>query len=79
MCMYDQRKGRETGRENPKQAPHSEQSPTRGSIPRLWIMSWAEIKSWMLNPLSHPGALGLSLFSKGNAIINLTQFTKILP
>ena len=32
------------------------------------IMTWAEIKSWMLNRLSHPGALGdLRIFTEINS------------
>ena len=49
-------------REDLKQAPHSggAQHEARSHAPE--IMSWAEIKSRTLNPLSHPGAPFFSSF-----------------
>ena len=47
---------RERKRENLKQDPHPAQSPMSDSIIRTCeIMTGAKIKSWMLNPPSHPG------------------------
>ena len=55
------REGRGRDRENPKQTPHSVQRPRWGLIPQPWNhdLSWnqeSEIKSPMLNHVSHPGA-----------------------
>ena len=57
--------GREEGaewegeRESQASSTLSAQSPMRGWIP--W--TWAEIKSWTLNQLSHPGAPNLSMLN----------------
>ena len=48
--------GRE--RETLKHTSHWVWNPTRGSIPWPGIPTWAEIKSWKLNRLRHPGAAG---------------------
>ena len=44
-----------------KQAPHAVKGPKRGSTPNPEIMTWAKIKSWMFNQLSHPGTPKLFL------------------
>ena len=59
---HEQGRGRDRGRHNPRQAPGSElsaQSPTKGlNSPWDHDLSW----SWMINPLSHPGARYSSFF-----------------
>ena len=52
---YEQGKGRERERENPKQAPCHRQSNAGLDPANHEIMTWAESKIWMLW-LSHPGA-----------------------
>ena len=47
-------------RENPKEAPHSVQSPTLGSVDHE-IMTSAEIKIQTPNLLNHPGTSPWSL------------------
>ena len=57
--------GRGRGKEIFKQAPHEAEldvglDPTTVSE----IRTWAEIKSWSLNRLSHPGAPGGSVLNR---------------
>ena len=49
-------RGSQAGSLLPAQSPTQGLSPTHCKI----IMTWAEIKSWMLKQLSHPGAPGVS-------------------
>ena len=50
------RGGAERERENPKQAPCCQHRAQRGAqFHNAGIMTWAEIKSQMLNQLNHPG------------------------
>ena len=56
MCEEGAGEGK---RQNPKQAPRAASTkPDAGLHPtNCEIMTWAEVKSWMLNWLSHPGIL----------------------
>ena len=53
---------REMGRDNPKQALYCQGTDPGLELTSGEIMTWAEIKSWMLNQLSHPGAPHCPLF-----------------
>ena len=50
-----ERVGEERERENPKQALSSAKPDTGLKLMNRGIMTWAKIKSRMLNQLSHPG------------------------
>ena len=56
-------RGRERGRQNPKQAPPC-QCRAWGGAPshKCEIMTWAETKGWTLNRLSHPDATNFMSF-----------------
>ena len=47
--------GEEPEGRNLKQVPHWAWSLMHGSISQPWYLTWAEIKSQLLNQLSHPG------------------------
>ena len=72
--MHEQRRGRERGRENPKQTPHfSAQSPMRGLNPQS-VRSRREPKSRVgtLNQLSHLGSpVVYSFQGKFNKIVTV--------
>ena len=61
MCAYTQEQGGGEAEEERESEAGSMPSiePDRGSISQLdpEIMTQGEIKNWMLNRLSHPGAL----------------------
>lgn len=63
----ERERGRERRRQNLKQAPGSylsAQSLTQGfELKNHEIMTWAQVKSWILNRLSHPGAPVFITFS----------------
>ena len=54
----------ERERGDPKQSPRPAWSPVWDSISHPEIMTWAEIKSWTFNQLSHVGAPKDSFFFK---------------
>ena len=60
FIYFRERKGGsgDRGRDNLKQALHWAQSPTGAQSHNPEIMTWAEIKSWMLNQLSPPSPPG---------------------
>ena len=67
-------RGRERGRENPKQAPHVSPEPDAGLVlTNHEIMPGAEIKSWMLNQLSHPGDPPRLVFNIHSSILEVEQ------
>ena len=53
---------KEREKENPEQALRSVRLGAPSHDPE--IMTWAQIKSWILNHLSHPGAPGIYIFNQ---------------
>ena len=60
--MGEQGRGREREREKPRQALCYQSGAQTGVPVNQEIMTWAEIKSLMLNWLSHPGATTVGIF-----------------
>ena len=71
---------RGTGRENLKQTPCWTWSPMRAQTHDPKIMTWAELKSQMVNWLSHPNTpVGVSLWTKLKGVnweLNFCYFLK---
>ena len=72
MGMGEGQREKERKRGNPKQALRCQS----GALPQAWthklsnceIMTWAKIKCWMLNRLSHPGPSG-ECFHNRNSLV----------
>ena len=81
--IRERERGRERWRENLKQAPHSSQSPTWGSIPQPWdhdLSQNQELDAQSLNHLSHPGSAStIFYFNYGHKLMHSSNCTSQKP